>query len=149
MAVIDIARSSVVTVSPDAALSSVVQTMQAQSVGSVVVVEDDEPIGLVSDRDLALILLGGDDIDPDSTHVSEILDDDLVIVDADTGIYDLVELMSEQSVRRVPVVDGAELKGIVSLSDIVVLLGMELQHVANTIRGVSPAYEQLATELYD
>jgi CBS domain-containing protein len=148
MPVRDIARSNVVTISPDASLSAVVEVMGEKSVGSVVVVSEDGPERIVSDRDLAFAVLGGE-YDPEETRVADIKTDELVTVDANTGIYDVVEEMSEHGVRRVPVTDGDELVGIVSLSDIIVLLGMELQHVANTIRTVSPAYERLATELYD
>lgn len=145
MTVIDIARKGVVTVDPDATLSEVVQTMRTEQVGSVVVVADGDPVGLVSDRDLALEVLDGEGAS-ESTPVREILEDELVTVSADEGVYDLVDRMSNRGVRRLPVLEDGDLVGIVSLSDVVVLLGMELQHVANTIRTVSPAYERLATE---
>ncbi|MXV60760.1 CBS domain-containing protein [Natronorubrum sp. JWXQ-INN-674] len=145
MAVIDIARETVVTVDPDATLSDVVDTMRTERVGSVIVVSDDEPIGLVSDRDLALEVLARNGATQE-TPVAELVADELLTVQADTGIYDLLDLMSTKGVRRLPVVDDDDLVGIVSLSDVVVLLGMELQHVANTIRAVSPPYEQLVTD---
>lgn len=148
MPVRDIARSNVVTISPEASLAEVVRVMGEKSVGSVVVVAEDGPERIVSDRDLAFAVLGGE-YDPEETRVSDINTDELVTVEASTGIYDVVEEMSEHGVRRIPVTEEGELVGIVSLSDIIVLLGMELQHVANTIRTVSPAYERLATELYD
>lgn len=147
MTVIDIARRTVVTVDPEATLSDVVETMRTEQVGSVIVVSDGDPIGLVSDRDLALAVLGGEGVTR-STPVRKLVSGDMLTVSADEGVYDLVERMSSKGVRRVPVVDDGELAGIVSLSDVVVLLGMELQHVANTIRAVSPAYERLATERY-
>ncbi|SDJ63780.1 CBS domain-containing protein [Natronorubrum texcoconense] len=142
MAVIDIARQTVVTVEPETALSDVVQTMRTKRVGSVIVIAEGEPVGLVSDRDLALEVLGGDGA-TSSTPVGEIVSGDLLTVAADAGISELLERMSRKGVRRVPVVEDGDLVGIVSLSDIVVLLGMELQQVANIIRSVSPAYERL------
>ena len=146
MGVIDIARETVVTVAPDASLADVVRTMRTEQVGSVIVVSDGEPIGLVSDRDLALEVLGAESV-TESTPVSDLVSGDLLTVDADDGVYDLLEQMSSKGVRRVPVVDDGDLVGLVSLSDVVVLLGMELQLVANTIRSVSPAYERRATDL--
>ncbi len=141
MAVIDIARGTVVTVEPDATLSDVVQTMRTEQVGSVIVVSADEPLGLVSDRDLAFEVLAENGATRE-TPVAEIVSENFLTVPADAGVYDLVDLMSTKGVRRLPVVDDGDLVGIVSLSDVVVLLGMELQHVANTIRAVSPAYER-------
>lgn len=145
MAVIDIARGTVVTVDPDATLSDVVRTMQTEQVGSVIVASAAEPLGLVTDRDLAFEVLAENSVTRD-TPVAEIVSDDLLTVPADAGVYDLVDLMSTKGVRRLPVVDDGDLVGIVSLSDVVVLLGMELQHVANTIRAVSPAYERAPTD---
>lgn len=148
MAVIDIARRNVVTQGPDASVSEVVRTMHNETVSSVVVVDDGKPLGLVTDRDLAMAVLD-EEFDAAGTPVREFLTGEMATVEADEGIYDLVELLSEKGVRRVPVVKDGELAGIVSLSDVVVLLGMELQHVANAIRSASPAYERLATEYYD
>ncbi|WP_255169642.1 CBS domain-containing protein [Natrononativus amylolyticus] len=149
MPVIDIARTRVVTVAPESPLSEVVETMRAESVGSAVVAEDGEPLGIVTDRDLAMVLLT-DDPAPESQAVAELLADDLVTVTADTGIYEVVEELSRTGSQRIPVVDDdGSLVGIVSLSDVVVLLGMELQHVGNAIRTASPAYERLATDLYE
>lgn len=145
MAVIDIARGTVVTVEPEATLSDVVQTMQTKRVGSVIVASADEPLGLVTDRDLAFEVLAENGVTRE-TPVAELVSDELLTVPADAGVYDLVDLMSTNGVRRLPVVDDGDLVGIVSLSDVVVLLGMELQHVANTIRAVSPAYERTPTD---
>jgi CBS domain-containing protein len=121
--------------------------MRAEAVGSIVIVEDDDPVGYVTDRDLAMAVLD-DSFDADGTPVREFLDDDPVTIDANAGVYDLVELLSERGVRRVPVVEDGELAGIVSLSDVVVLLGMELQHLATAIRASSPAYERSGPDYY-
>lgn len=146
MPVIDIARRAVVTTTPDEAVADVVRTMHRESVGSVVIVEDGQPLGMVNERDLAMAVLD-EDLDAEETPIEEFTAEDVVTIDADAGLYDLVELCSEQGIRRVPVVDDDDLVGIISLSDVVVLLGMELQHVATAIRSTSPAYEQPVTNL--
>lgn len=148
MSVLEIARDTVVTEPPDTSIADVVRTMQRESVASVVIVDDGDPVGLVTDRDLAMLVLDAE-FDAEETPVSEVVPTNLVTVDADAGVYDLVQLLSEQGVRRVPVVDDGDLVGIISLSDVVVLLGMELQHVATAIRSAAPAYEQPATAFYD
>jgi CBS domain-containing protein len=148
MAVLDIARTNVVTVTPEDTVADVIRQMHDDAVGSVVVVEDDTPVGLVSDRDLAMAVLD-ESFDADDTAVRTILDDDTVTIDAKAGIYELVELFSKKGIRRVPVVEDGALEGIISLSDVVVLLGMELQHVATAIRSSSPAYERSGPDYYD
>ncbi|MFT4922787.1 MAG: CBS domain-containing protein [Haloarculaceae archaeon] len=146
MPVIDIARRAVVTITPDETVADVVRTMDRESVSSVVVVEDGKPLGLVNERDLALAVLD-EELDAEGTSIDAFTAEEVVTIDADAGLYDLVELCSEQGIRRVPVVDDEDLVGIISLSDVVVLLGMELQHVATAIRSTSPAYEQPVTNL--
>jgi CBS domain-containing protein len=147
MPVIDIARTSVVTAGPDASVAEVVRTMREETVGSIVVVEEGSPVGYVTDRDLAMAVLD-ESFDADGTPVRAFLDEDPVTIDARAGVYELVELLSERGIRRVPVVDDGELAGIVSLSDVVVLLGMELQHLATAIRVSSPAYERSGPDYY-
>ena len=148
MPVSDIARPNVVTVPLETSLSAVARTMNERSVGCVVVVDDEEPVGLVSDRDLALVILD-EETDPETLTVDALLTQEFVTVTADTGIYDVIELLSQRGLRRVPVVDGDELVGIVSLSDVIVLLGMEFQHVVNAIRTTAPAYEHPASDVYE
>lgn len=148
MPVSDIARKNVVTVSPDASVAEVARTMHSETVSSVVVVENSAPLGLVTDSDLAMAVLD-EEFDADRTPVRDFLDDNPVTIDAADGVYDLVELLSEKGKRRVPVVEDGELAGIISLSDVVVLLGMELQHLATAIRSSSPAYERETFSYYD
>lgn len=145
MSVIDIARQNVVTQGSDASVADVVRTMHHENVSSVVIIDDGPPLGLVSDRDLAMAVVD-EEFDAKQTLIEEFLPDDVVMIEADEGVYDLVELLSEKGVRRVPVIEDGELAGIISLSDVVVLLGMELQHIATAIRSASPAYERSATD---
>ncbi len=148
MAVIDIARKNVETGTPDELATDVVRRLHKQEVGALVIVDDGEPVGLVGHRQLSQALLT-DEFDPDKTPVSEFIDGDIVTVDGDAGLYDLLDLLSDTGRRRVPVVEDGELAGIISISDVVILLGMELQHVANTIRSTSPAYEREGPMFFD
>lgn len=147
MAVIDIARTNVVTVGPGESVADVIRRMHGEAVGSVVVVDGEEPLGLVSDRDLAMAVLD-ETFDAEETDILEIVDEETPTIEGDAGVYDLVELLSQKGLRRVPVVEDGELAGIISLSDVVVLLGMELQHVGTAIRSSSPAYERSGVEYY-
>ncbi len=147
MAVLDVARESVVTHSPGDSVVDAIESMREREVSTVVVVDDGAPIGLLTDRLVALQV--GRGVDLDALTLAEVDLEETDPVEADSGIYELLEHMAEETARRVPVVDGGELVGIISLSDVVVLLGMELQLVANVIRTSSPAYERSATEIYD
>jgi len=54
MTIKDVARETVVTATPEESAMAVAQTMREENVGSTVVVDDDEPVGIITDRDLAL-----------------------------------------------------------------------------------------------
>ena len=148
MTVREIARERVVTQPPDASVADVVRTMHRETVHSVVITDDGTPVGLVTDRDLALSVLD-EEFDAEGTPIEALVPEEPTTVEASAGVYELVELLSRTGLRRVPVVEDGDLVGLVSLSDVVVLLGMELQHVANAIRASAPAYERSATTFYD
>lgn len=141
MAVIDIARTEVETTTPETPVAEVVRKLHRKSVSGLVVVDGSEPLDLVTDRDLTMALLD-DEFDAETTPVEEFVDGKTPTVPADAGIYETMETVSERGVRRVIVVEDGDLAGLLSISDVVVLLGMELQQVANAIRSSSPAFER-------
>lgn len=138
-------QDEVVTARPDESIVGVARTMEQSNVGSVVVVDGGEPVGIVTDRDLAMRVIakerGAD------APVSEVMSDDLVTVDADDEISDVIEQLGDGGVRRIPIVDDGKIAGIITLDDIVVLLGVELGSIADelgsvteVIRSHSPPY---------
>ncbi|MFB6155301.1 MAG: CBS domain-containing protein [Haloferacaceae archaeon] len=139
MTVRDIAREDVVSTGPDTSVSDIATTMRDENVGSVVVVEDGAPVGLVTDRDIAIEVCEAG-ADPESTTARDIMTEDLFTVDVDAGIYEAIELTSEANVRRVPVVDDGALVGIVTLDDFIVLLSGELAEISTVVQSESPPY---------
>jgi CBS domain-containing protein len=122
-----------ITVSPNNTLCRAAELMEQHRVGTVVVTEKDRPIGIVTDRDLALAACVRR-VSPDSplrgvmTHpVSTIREDD--------SILSATQQMMERAVRRLPVVDKLEhVVGLVSLDDLLPLLSRELDNIAQGIR---------------
>jgi CBS domain-containing protein len=141
MGVIDIARTNVETASPNTAVADAVEQLHAEGVSGLVLVEDGQPLGLVTDRDLTKALLA-EDFDATAAQIGSFVDESTPKIPAESGLYQALETLSQQGVRRGVVVRDGELAGIISISDVVVLLGMELQLVANAIRSSSPAYER-------
>lgn len=136
-----LARTDVVTVDPDATILEVATAMADNSVGSVVVTEGETPLGIVTDRDLAIDVLGMD-ADPAEMTAREVMTEDLFTVDVDDGLFDVITWMREKNVRRVPVMDGDALAGIVTLDDFIVLLANELGGLAEVIQSESPPYAE-------
>jgi CBS domain-containing protein len=144
----EIAREAdeVVTGSPDETARELAETMRDENVGSVVVVEEGEPVGIVTDRDIAVRGVA-QERDLDAVTADEIMTEDLVVVNAHDEISELIDTLDAAGVRRMPVVEGDDIAGIVTLDDIAVLLAVELDGIAeemtslsNVIRSGSPPY---------
>lgn len=121
MRIRDVMTESVVTATPDASVREVAETMRERNVGSVVLVEDGRPVGFVTDRDLAVSVLadGRDPSDRACDHASA----PVVTAGPDLDITEAAELMVEHGIRRLPVLEGGELIGIITLDDLAVRTG--------------------------
>jgi len=129
----DVISESVVAADPDTQVQTVVGMMDQEDVGSVVVVEDNNPLGIVTDRKIALALKDTSDIA--ERPIREFVSENLVTADPSMNLFDLIQVMSDQGIRRMPVVDNdGSLRGIVTLDDVVVLLGTEMNNVSETIQ---------------
>ncbi|WP_254765703.1 CBS domain-containing protein [Salinilacihabitans rarus] len=139
MAVQQIAEPDVVTAHRDDGVEDVVEKMATENVGSVVIVEDGSPVGIVTDRTIALSIREVDDV-ADQT-VDDLMAADLATVSADAGVFDVIRTLSDEGVRRVPVVDdGGSLEGIVSLDDLIVLLADEFGGISTVIEQQAPRF---------
>jgi CBS domain-containing protein len=122
MKVADILRrkgANVVSIPPGASVIDALHIMEEKNIGSVVVMEDSQYKGIVTERDYSrkVILKGKNSSD---TPVSEIMTTDLPAVSPDESIDKCMELMSNKHIRYLPVfVAGGQLAGIISMSDVV------------------------------
>ena len=76
--------------------------------------------------------------DPADVRARDVMTPDPVTADRDLGVFELTRLMVEHSTRRVPVVDGDELYGIVTLDDLARLFAEEQWNLASVIEAESP-----------
>ena len=89
-----------------------------RDVGAMPICGDDDRLkGMLTDRDIVVKVLAQGK-DPSSTKVSEIAEGKPVTIGADDSIEDALRTMSEHKVRRLPVIDGHDLVGIISQADI-------------------------------
>lgn len=129
----DVFTRSVVTAGPAETLAAVACKMQEHNVGTVVVVEDRRPVGIVTDRDLALAL-GARGVSPQAP-VQKVMTHHVLAIPEDTGVYTATRFMKERAVRRLPIVDREDrLVGMVTLDDLLCFLGQELGNLAEGIK---------------
>jgi len=91
--------------------------MAQADVGPVPVVEGGRLTGIVTDRDIAVRVVA-EGRDPGSTTIGEIASTKLVTISPDDDLETAVKLLAENQVRRIPVVEGDRLVGIVAQADI-------------------------------
>jgi CBS domain-containing protein len=129
----DLFSKNVVTAGPGETLESVAKQMQEHNVGTVVIVEDRRPVGIVTDRDLALALgaLGVSS----QVQVQKVMAHHVLAIPDDMGIYTATKFMRDCEVRRLPIVDKEDrLVGIVTLDDLLRFLGRELYNLGEGIK---------------
>jgi CBS domain-containing protein len=110
--------SSIITVSPDATVLEALHIMADQNIGSVMVLNDGHYLGIVTERDYSrkVVLNGKSSTD---TKVSEIMSSDLPRVTAHDSVDYCMQLMSDKNIRYLPVFDGNQVTGIISINDVV------------------------------
>jgi CBS domain-containing protein len=133
----EICNREVVIARRDMRLGEAAKLMADYHVGSLVVVVDRGrervPVGIVTDRDLTLAVLAKG-VDPRTLEVGEVMSGELVTVREEDSVTEVLRIMRERGVRRVPVLatDGA-LVGIVSIDDVLDIVAEQLRDVVRAI----------------
>lgn len=112
----EIMTVNVVGVAPDDPVSSAVRAMVDHDIGSVLVTEDDRAVGVFTERDLTRRIL--DDPDLLARPIREVMSAPVHAVRPDTEIQQAFDLMNAKGVRRLAVLDGTRLVGIVTERDL-------------------------------
>ena len=107
------------TVNVDDTVLQAAQLMRDNDIGDVIVVDDGQVTGILTDRDVVVRALA-EGRDPDSTTVSEIATTGVQAIDPDASEDDALRMMREHDIRRLPVVKNGRPVGFVSLGDLAV-----------------------------
>lgn len=110
--------SNAISVTPDTPVIDALKVMADNNIGSVLVMENNKYLGLITERDYSrkVILKGKNST---NTKVSEIMTSDLPHIKPDDTVEHCMELMTDSQIRYLPVFVRDELKGIISITDVV------------------------------
>jgi CBS domain-containing protein len=137
----DVMTHAVVSADVTDTLRHVGGLMRERNVGSVVLVGGDEPVGFVTDRDLALsVIADGRDF---GDHVADHASSPVITAEPGMDVEEAGELMVRHGIRRLVVVDGGRLTGIVTLDDLTSRTGhaeLTSQLSARVTRAVMPDF---------
>ncbi len=126
-------RHPLLTMAPEDRCIEAARRMRIEGVGSVVVSEKGRPLGVVTDRDLAVRVIAAG-LDPEKVPLREVMSSEPIYLSTGGCVDDLLKTMREQGIRRMPIVDpkGA-LVGVVTLDDVLLWLTEKLSQVASII----------------
>ncbi len=133
----DICNREVVVVYRTTSLLEAAKLMRDFHVGSLVVVVDRlserVPVGIVTDRDLALAVLAKE-VDPRSVDVGDVMSTELFTVREQDSVTDVLRLIRDRGVRRVPVLThSGALAGIVTIDDVLDIVAEQLGDIVHAI----------------
>jgi len=124
-------RKAPVTVPPECTVAEAAQLMATHGVGSVLVVSGDEVLGIVTDRDITVRVVGaGRSL---TTRVNAAMSEPLVTIQGSADIVDAYRLLKDAGVRRLPVLEDGNLAGIITADDLLVALVLELGAVVSPV----------------
>lgn len=127
MRVSDVMTEAAVTDRPEETLEQAARRMWEQQTGSILLVEGDRLLGILTERDVLKAVAQGRDL---SSPVSEVMSTDLVTVDPATTLRDAARIMADRWIRHLPVLDGDRLVGVVSQRDLAGVLSGALNEPA-------------------
>ncbi len=112
----DIMDNSVLSVNSTVSALDVAKLMENSSAGAVIVLENQAPVGIVTNRDLAVKIIAHSY--PADTPIRRIMSSPLISINPETDIDTAAELMSSKKIRKLPVICGDEVIGIIISSDV-------------------------------
>jgi CBS domain-containing protein len=110
---------NVVSVQPDDNLITAARTMREKGIGDLIVLVGGELYGIVTDRDIVVRAVA-DGRDPQATAVKEVASTQVKVISPDADVDDALNIMREETVRRLPVVEDGRVVGVISLGDLAI-----------------------------
>ena len=114
----DIMSYPVKTIDAGSTMDDAAKLMGRHHVGSLIVMDNDEPAGIVTERDLLTTMIAKGK--PLSTPVGNVASTPLMVTDMDVNVYEAANIMTHNKIKRLPLVDeNDELRGIITARDLV------------------------------
>ena len=118
MKVADVMTVEVITVDKDKTVQEAANIMSQNRVGAIIVTDGERVVGIMTERDILLKVVAKS-IDPKTTKVSDIMTREVILVKPDLELDDAAEIMLEHDIKRLPVIKGSRLVGIVTTVDMI------------------------------
>ena len=129
----DVMSKDVKVVRPDSSVKEVVATMNKFDIGSIVVVQGDRPVGMITERDI-LRRIVQPCLAPETLTARQVMPSPVLTISKTASIDEAAKLMAKKKVKKLPVMDKQKLVGIVTLTDIVTRVPTMLSILEELVR---------------
>jgi CBS domain-containing protein len=116
------------------------QLMRDEHIGSLPITDGDTLVGMITDRDITTRVVA-EAADLETASVGDVYSQDLVSVEPDKDLEEALGLMARHQVRRLPVVEGSKLVGIVAQADIALILSEDEKKTGELVEAISERSE--------
>lgn len=127
----DLIAKPPVTLPADGTVEAAANLMDQRAVGAVIIVDDDRPIGIVTDRDL--VVRGMARRVPPDARIDSVMSTGIVAIDAGADVQHAVAIFNNHPFRRLPVVDGTHIIGMITVDDLVVACSRALAELTTGV----------------
>lgn len=124
--------TDVFSIAPDASVAEAVDLMTARGVGSLLVMADGFLRGIVTERDYTRKVVAGG-LSIETSRVADIMTADVYTTGIEQNIDECMMLMTEKRIRHLPVVDGDQVLGIISIGDLMKAIISDNQRALGTL----------------
>lgn len=125
--------SDIITCSPDNAVGEVVGVLASRKIGALPVVEQGEVVGMFSERDV-IYRMAEEGSACLEKRVGEVMTSPAITVDPHAKVDEALSLMTKRRIRHLPVVENGNMRGLVSIGDLVKSRMDEIEHDAAAMR---------------
>jgi len=120
-------QAGVITIAPDATVHDAMRLLVQHNIGSVVVVETGSIRGILTERDL-LRAGASDPAEFTQQSVEAMMTTDVVTAEDSMELEEVMEIMTERRIRHLPIIGGGELRGMISIGDVVNALRRDIEN---------------------
>ena len=121
-----------ITATPSSSVQAIAETLNTKRIGTVVIIEKNEIVGIVSERDIIRAIAKDGTIT--NLTANDIMTKDVFFISPNVNSTTIMSLMSEKQIRHIPIVDAGNLCGIVSITDVVRRLSDKTKEEADYLR---------------
>ncbi len=152
----DAMETKVLTADRNTSVAKAAKFMAERGVGSIIIVDNKNPVGILTERDLLMKVVSAD-LRPSKIRVGKIMSTPIISISPDADIMEAARLMAKSKIRRLPVVENGKIVGVVTARDITVIspeLAEIVEHPEHPTReridqSVCEVCGEVTTDLYE